>query len=147
MRFPKSQGYPQIILFILDFIGMFQPLPTILWDTPMAQGTPSHCLGYPWSLLVAFPRFGAIKSSLEVGAHFEMYLDRLSRPAMEQKILRFLYGCESKRFGIEQARADIPFNTPFNTLLNRRVPIVQYPPFNTPVQYPCSIPLFNIPVQ
>ena len=72
----------------------------------------------------------------------------------------YIYGCESKRFGIEQARADIPFNTPFNTLLNRRVPIVQYPPFNTPVQYPrsippfntlvqypCSIPLFNIPVQ
>ena len=66
----------------------------------------------------------------------------------QKKSLRHLtYGCESKRFGIEQARADIPFNTPFNTLLNRRVPIVQYPPFNTPVQYPCSIPLFNIPVQ
>ena len=43
-----------------------------------------------------------------------------------------LYGCESKRFGIEQVLVDIPFNTPFNTLLNRRVPIVQYPPFNTP---------------
>ena len=61
------------------------------------------------------------------------------------------YGCESKRFGIEQVLVDIPFNTPFNTLLNRWVPIVQYPPFNTPfntlfntlVQYPCSIPLFN----
>ena len=59
----------------------------------------------------------------------------------------YTYGCESKRFGIEQARADIPFNTPFNTLLNRRVPIVQYPPFNTPVQYPRSIPLFNTLVQ
>ena len=44
------------------------------------------------------------------------------------------YGCESKRFGIEQVLVDIPFNTPFNTLLNRRVPIVQYPPFNTLVQ-------------
>ena len=54
-----------------------------------------------------------------------------------------IYGCESKRFGIEQVLVDIPFNTPFNTLLNRRVPIVQYPPFTTPfntlVQYPCSI--------
>ena len=45
-----------------------------------------------------------------------------------------LFGCESKRFGIEQVLVDIPFNTPFNTLLNRRVPIVQYPPFNTLVQ-------------
>ena len=44
------------------------------------------------------------------------------------------HGCESKRFGIEQVLVDIPFNTPFNTLLNRRVPIVQYPPFNTLVQ-------------
>ena len=33
------------------------------------------------------------------------------------------YGCESKRFGIEQVLVDIPFNTLFNTL----------------VQYPCSI--------
>ena len=66
----------------------------------------------------------------------------------QKKSLRHLtYGCESKRFGIEQARADIPFNTPFNTLLNRRVPIVQYPPFNPPVQYPRSIPPFNTLVQ
>ena len=55
------------------------------------------------------------------------------------KYVMFAYGCESKRFGIEQVLVDIPFNTPFNTLLNRRVPIVQYPPFNTLVQYPCSI--------
>ena len=55
----------------------------------------------------------------------------------------YINGCESKPFGIEQVLADIPFNNPFNTLLNRRVLIVQYPWFNTIVQYPCSSSLFN----
>ena len=65
-----------------------------------------------------------------------------------------IHGCELKRLGIEQVLVDILFNTPFNTLLNTRVPIVQNPPFNTPfntlfntlVQYPCSISLFVMPV-
>ena len=80
------------------------------------------CVGMFWSCI--FTNFSYIWQEQVSAAKFA-YIERT-------------YGCESKRFGIEQVLVDIPFNTPFNTLLNRRVPIVQYP-----VQYPCSIPLFN----
>ena len=45
----------------------------ILGYSPITPGHPHLHHGFPYGFHP--PRFGAIKSSLEVGANFEMYLD------------------------------------------------------------------------